>query len=175
MAMKNHQIARLSPRHKKSKLNPSPQKNNTNRPIVKNLTSSKSCFLQYFLYENLALRTPSVWISTQKLVSKGTWKRTRKQHQISSPRCPKSSQMGFQTHAKLDQNATLDPHVSLLLLPRSPKVLPRCQNSPQGCQNVGTRPPPKMTIFFGFGHKNALRANTQKPASQHTRFSIVFQ
>ena len=65
------------------------------RNIIKNPTSAKSCFLQYLLYENLALRAPSAWISTQKSVSKGTWKRTRKQHQISSPRCPKSFQNGI--------------------------------------------------------------------------------
>ncbi len=81
---------------------------------------------------------------------------------------------GSQNHAKINRTATLDPHMSFLLLPLSPRVPPRCQNNSQGCKNGCTRPPksqagaPQMITIFCVAHKNVLRTNTQKPVSQHT-------
>ena len=54
--------------------------------------------------------------------------------------------MGSQYRSQSTKNPILDPHVSFLLLKRSPKVPPSCQNSPAEYQNGGTMPPPTLKI-----------------------------
>ena len=70
-----------------------------------------------------------------------------------------------------------DAAVSFLLLPRSPRVSPRCQSNPQACQNGDTRPPKsqfgelKLTTFFCFGHK--CLENKHPEASEPAHISAV--
>ena len=66
-----------------------------------------------------------------KIRAKSDLKTSTKKNTDFRPQCPKSSQNGV---PKSPQNPIPDPKVSCLLFPWSPRVLPRCQNGPQGAK-----------------------------------------
>ena len=70
-----------------------------------------------------------------------TCKQARKQMEMSSLGAQKAFKIRSQKHPKINENPVPDSLESILLLPWSSKVLPRCQNGFPGCQNGGTKPP----------------------------------
>ena len=139
----NRWISSLFPECQKSwKLVPRAPKNKQNR--FQDHQNSDFCDKLVFAIPSIrkpCLKIPDVRISTQKSVSKVTWKRARKQHQISSPRCPKSFRNAVPKSCQNRWKSDLDPQVSFLLLAGSPRVHPRCENGIQECQNGVTRSP----------------------------------
>ena len=74
----------------------------------------------------------------------------------------KTFKMVVPNRLKIHQISTPDPHMSFLLLSRTPRVPPRSQSTPSGCQNASTRPPKsqfwalKMTTNFCFGNNKCF-------------------
>ena len=136
----------------------------------------RKVILQYFPYESLILRAPGLRISNQKSASKVTWKRNRKQNQISNPRCPRALKMGSRNHPEIAEDAILDPHVSFLLLPRSPRC-PQCAKMISKGAKVEAPALPnhslghKMTISFSVSRFEKCFENDHPEASEPAHIS----
>ena len=71
------------------------------------------------------------------------WKRARKEIEISSlgAKTAFANQSQINETSQINENPLPDSFESILLLPCSSKVLPRCQNGPQGARMEAPRAP----------------------------------
>ena len=70
-----------------------------------------------------------------------TWKQTRFKIKISSLGVQKAFKFRSQKQSKIDENPVPDHLASILLLPWSSRVVPKCQDGPPGCsQDAKTVP-----------------------------------
>ena len=131
--LKIHQTHQLSNRATKTgKIFPRLQKSYKARPRNPQKTISvNKVFLQYLLCRSLESGAPSDEISCQKSIKKKTWKQVRNKIEIS--RLGGQHNFRSQNHTKIDKNPVPDHFMSILLLPWSSSVVPRCQKGSPGC------------------------------------------
>ena len=104
--------------------------------ISKFIKNHENQFSQYLPCENLDLEVPSVELSIQKLVEKNTWEQTRNKRTGASW-TQKANTHKSRNHPKIKENPANYHLESILLLPWSPRVVPRCQHGPSpGCSPV---------------------------------------
>ena len=76
--------------------------------------------------------SPRVEISNQKS-KRMTWKQAWKQNDVLSILVPKNKINKSQNHCKINNNPVIYYFESILLVPLSSRVVPRCKNGLRGC------------------------------------------
>ena len=100
--------------------------------------SIKHDFCEKSTFAIPSMRKPRIWSPKHQnfdseIDKKVTWKQTRRKIEISSLGIQKAIKIRSKNRSKIDGNLVPDHLMSILLLPWSSRVVPRCQNGPPGC------------------------------------------
>ena len=162
------QFSSVSPRRQNQQICTQSLRNSINKQTVRN-HKKLSLWTDYFI-QKPGFEKPCVQMSTQNSVHKATWKRDRKEIEISNLSAPKSFKIGSRNWHKINANPIPDPLVSFLLLPWSSRVPPRCRNGSPAGQNWSTKPPKWQPR----GAKKILAAEGVSSHRLWSKFSILW-
>ena len=93
----------------------------------------KSCFLQYLPCENNDSEVPDIENSSQKSINKWPGNKFENKTILNTFWTPKTDINRSRNHSKIDKNPVICNFVSILLLPWSSRVVPRCENGLPMC------------------------------------------